>query len=685
MPAVFFFFRFAGPRWGLLLSSLWLGLAGPAAAQQQPLDSLRAALRTEPADTTRAKTALRLSAALTATDTAAAGQLARQALAFSTRAGFGYGQAHAWLQLGSLAIIRNDNAAAARLGRLAQAAAAPLTRPPLAPRLRRLLASIANNRGNVADHLGQYGAAVRYYLRAAALLAPTPDHRTLLTVYGNLGNSFRVLGQPAQAARYWRQAVALGASAGPAPELVPVYLQLAGGHLLRAQPDSAWQRLRAARQLLPANALYDTEFYSALSEYYLYKHQPGAAQAALRRALAAAARKGATGYQAKLLFSLGQLEAERGQPAPARAHMQRSLALTAQLGDAQQLISSLDALAQLEENAGQWQAALGYFRRSHALRDTLANTAVRRQAGQLEARYRSREQDRQLQALRHAQQDQQEVLRQQRRLSSVYLALVLALAGAGALALGLLRNRQRLARQQQELQAQRIRQLEQGKALLRAQAVLEGQEEERGRVARDLHDGLGGMLATVRLYLGTVRSRVALPAEPARLFAQSVAHLDGSIAELRRVARNLMPEAMLAFGLTQALQDLCATVQQTSALRVQLHTHGLEPRLPPATEAALYRMVQELLTNVVRHAQARQVLVQLMRHANALHLVVEDDGRGFDAAVGAGGVGLRSVRARAAYLGGTLEVQSAPGQGTTVSLELQLGPAGSPAIAEIAV
>jgi two-component system NarL family sensor kinase len=82
--------------------------------------------------------------------------------------------------------------------------------------------------------------------------------------------------------------------------------------------------------------------------------------------------------------------------------------------------------------------------------------------------------------------------------------------------------------------------------------------------------------------------------------------------------------------------------------------------------------VQELLTNVARHAQASQVLVQLVRHPDALHLVVEDDGQGFDTSLSRAGVGLRSVRARAEYLGGTLEVQSAPGQGTTVSFELKL-------------
>jgi signal transduction histidine kinase len=414
--------------------------------------------------------------------------------------------------------------------------------------------------------------------------------------------------------------------------------------------------------------LYADEFYGTLGQYYLQTQQVTRARQAFEKALAYAGRKGAVGYQAKLLFGLGQLEAQAGDLAGARASFRRSLALTERLGDPQQLMDNLEGLARLEEQAGQWQQALYYYRRGHELRDTLASAAVRTQVTQLETRYRTRQQAQQLRTLQQAQAAQQLVLRQQQRLNAVYLVLLLLLLGAGALAVAWLRHRQRLAALRRE----------QEKALLTTQAVLQGQEEERRRLARDLHDGLGGMLSTVKHYLATVRSRAAIPAETAPLFGQAIEHLDSSIAELRHVARNLMPEALLAFGLLQALQDLCASMQQASGVQVQLQTHGLAARLPQPLEVDLYRLVQELLNNVLKHAQAQQVLVQLMRHGPELHLVVEDDGRGFDTAAVGSGVGLRSVQARARYLGGTLEVQSQPGQGTSVSLELRLPAAGAP-------
>jgi two-component system NarL family sensor kinase len=653
-------------HWWLALLAvplLLLNLRLSAAPTPLP-DSLLRALHAAPTDTARAKASLRLSAVLAATDTARAGQYARQALALSTAAGFGYGQAHSWLQLSALAIIRSDNARAAHYGELAQVAAIPLYRQRPAPRLRKLLGSIANNRGNVADRRGQYAAATQFYVQAAAYLAPLGEATTLLTVYDNLGTSFLVLDQPARAAHYWRQAVSLRARTGPIPALVPVYLKLASLYLQQAQPDSADQMLRAAQPLVQQNSLYAGEYYGTLGSYYLQTQQLQQAQQALRQALGYAARKGAVGYQAKLLFEIGQLDAQAGDLAQARGQMLHSLALTEQLEDSQQLLDILNGLARLEEEAGQWQAALRYYQRRQQLRDTLASAAVHQQINQLEVRYRTQQQAQQLAVLRQTQASQQQALHQQRQLSALLLALLIALLGLGALGAALWRHRQRVARQRRE----------QEKALLTTQAVLQGQEEERRRLARDLHDGLGGMLATVKLYLAGLRSEAALPPKPAGLLAQSIEHLDSSISELRQVARNLMPEALLTFGLAQALQDLCDAAQQASGLQVQLQTHGLSPRLDQATEVALYRLVQELLHNALRHAQARQVLVQLMRHADELHLVVEDDGCGFDPAVVREGVGLRSTQARARYLGGTLEVHSQPGQGTSVSLELRLTP-----------
>ncbi|MBK7869195.1 MAG: sensor histidine kinase [Saprospiraceae bacterium] len=201
--------------------------------------------------------------------------------------------------------------------------------------------------------------------------------------------------------------------------------------------------------------------------------------------------------------------------------------------------------------------------------------------------------------------------------------------------------------------------------------MLRGQEEERGRLARDLHDGLGGMLSGVRQTLNAMKGNQIITEESARSFNRALEMLDTSIGELRRVARNMMPEALLKFGLKDAVQDFCDTLNESRTIQVQYQAFGLENRLPEAEEIIVFRIVQELLNNVIKHAGAHQALVQLLRDDERFHITVEDNGKGFDlvALEKAPGIGWLNIRSRVDYLGGTLDLRSNPGQGTTVEIE----------------
>jgi signal transduction histidine kinase len=209
------------------------------------------------------------------------------------------------------------------------------------------------------------------------------------------------------------------------------------------------------------------------------------------------------------------------------------------------------------------------------------------------------------------------------------------------------------------------------KQLSTLDAMLQGQEEERGRLARDLHDGLGGMLSGIQQTLFQMKGNQILPETAATGLNQVIAHLDASISELRHIARNMMPEALVRFGLKDALQDYCDYVQETADLTILFQSYGLEERLSQQTEVVLFRIVQELLNNVIKHAGATQAIVQVLRHENKLHLTVEDNGKGMDLAAveKAPGVGWVNIRSRAGYLNGALDLHSLPGKGTSVSIE----------------
>jgi signal transduction histidine kinase len=197
------------------------------------------------------------------------------------------------------------------------------------------------------------------------------------------------------------------------------------------------------------------------------------------------------------------------------------------------------------------------------------------------------------------------------------------------------------------------------------QALLEGQELERKRLARELHDETGQALASILLGLKSLEARVGT--EP----VASIRELVGSaLDDVRRLTVELRPPALDDFGLGPALERLTTMTAERSGLEIQLSVRS-PVGLPPDRETALYRVAQEALTNVIKHARAQSVSIVVMPSGGGVRAVIEDDGVGFDPArVRQGALGLVGIRERVALLGGRFELDSAPGEGTTLVIEL---------------
>ena len=204
--------------------------------------------------------------------------------------------------------------------------------------------------------------------------------------------------------------------------------------------------------------------------------------------------------------------------------------------------------------------------------------------------------------------------------------------------------------------------------------VTAAQEEERQRIARELHDGLGPDLASLNLRLLTVRRLLAREGHPAADEIQEMAEqAQASIRDIRRLIKDLRPVALDELGLVPALREHLARCEQEHDLLVEFVAHESE-RLPASIETALFRIVQEAVNNVLRHAEAQHVCVTLMRDPHQARLSIADDGQGFDTqrSWSSKHVGLWSMRERVEQLGGRFEVRSTPGQGTTVTTVVPL-------------
>jgi two-component system, NarL family, sensor kinase len=210
-----------------------------------------------------------------------------------------------------------------------------------------------------------------------------------------------------------------------------------------------------------------------------------------------------------------------------------------------------------------------------------------------------------------------------------------------------------------------------------AKAVWKVQEDERRRLARDLHDGLGQTLTALTNQLERLQ-RKAGDGELAAGLADAVETARAALNEIREMSRLLRPPVLDDLGLPAALSWLTRTLEQRTGLRAELALEGLHQRLDTDLETLVFRLVQEGLTNVLRHAGVDRAEVGVSRIGTLLELRVADAGRGFDprAVLGgdgtATGAGLRGMRDRLELFGGRLEVVSAPGRGTLLSAEVPL-------------
>jgi signal transduction histidine kinase len=200
--------------------------------------------------------------------------------------------------------------------------------------------------------------------------------------------------------------------------------------------------------------------------------------------------------------------------------------------------------------------------------------------------------------------------------------------------------------------------------------VLEAQELERARLARELHDETGQALTSILLGLKSLEERIET--DEGRSAASELRDLVVSTLQaVRRLAVELRPAALDDFGLVPALERLRDTVAEQSALSVEVHSTLGERRLPTDIETMLYRTVQEALTNAVKHAEAARVTIRLSEGAGTVILTVQDDGKGFDPQIARdGGLGLVGMRERAALLGGRFMIEASEGAGTMLKAEV---------------
>ncbi len=539
-------------------------------------------------------------------------------------------------------------------------------------RVARVLANI----GNVYLHKKDRVKAIEYYLQSARLWETCGDQNYLPVLFSNINSLLDEQKEHNKALEYGNKAVALAQKIGDVYSVVNGLVNLSTTYGYLEDHKKEYELLEKALPLAKKNKDLDqiATVYHNMGDYYFKRKIFSSALEKYLDSYTYVKQMGNRYHLCTISTELAQVYYKLNQNSKALQYILQAEKLAGEVGARTDLKEIYKTRAEIEQQAGNHKLAGEYFSKALILSDSLFKAETSEKVAEVEAKYQNEKKQQAITQLEKDKQIQSLTIKEKSTLNYFLIAAVAILLITGFLAYLNIRHRHLLAKKETELQQQLIRELEKDRKLIAVDSMLKGQEEERSRLAKDLHDGLGGLLSGVKFSLSHMKDNLIITPDNMAVFERSLDMLDTSIKELRRVAHNMMPEMLTKFGLDEAVKEYCNTVNGTKLVSVKYQSLGMESRPDKAVEIIIYRIIQELLNNILKHAAATETFVQMIREDSRLNVVVEDNGKGFDTSLPENnkGAGWVNIRSRVEYLKGQLDVHSEPGKGTLVNMEFNV-------------
>jgi signal transduction histidine kinase len=345
----------------------------------------------------------------------------------------------------------------------------------------------------------------------------------------------------------------------------------------------------------------------------------------------------------------------------AESYLLPAIQLAREKGVIENISDACMQLADVYKHTGRYREAYTYMEFYTQMRDSLRGKESAERIAHVEMKYKTEKKDKLL--------AQQQLLLTQKenklREKNIWIGGV-AITGFLLLALAFGKYRSK-----QKLQAEQLRSLAQQQEIERLNSRMEGEEQERGRIARELHDGVSVLLSAAKMNYTAIGKEHKELAET-ETYKEVMHLLQETGQEVRSITYNLVPELLIQQSLPAAVQAFCELIQRGHDLNIKLQSYGAYTAIAPKHAYAIYRIIQELIHNIVKHAHATTVLVQLMLHDNTLHITVEDNGIGFEEDKSPAGMGLQNLRSRIENLNGYFSFVSRPDMGTAVEIEIPI-------------
>lgn len=487
------------------------------------------------------------------------------------------------------------------------------------------IANCLNNIGIVFSDIYKFNIAQRFFLRAASIYEKTGNNQALASCFTNIGRNYSDLEKQDSALYYFNRSL-------------PIELRLNNQYglgILYNNMAIAYKDLKQHQQALGY-------YFKALQIKKSLNDQTG---------------------EASTLLNIGSEYGSLKNKEMEEKYFQESHELALKLNSWRILRKSSYAMYYIAKQKGDYKKALEYLRLYDRAKDSTLNEESSKQISELETKYESEKKALELEKANLELTNANLEINQKR---TTILVLGIAIAFLVVVALSVY-NRYR-HKQQKEMSAQLLQQQE-----LRNKAIIEAEEKERIRIARELHDGIGQQLSAAKMNLSAFETN--LDRQSKQQFDKVVMLVDEAVKEVRSISHNMMPNALLRSGLASAIRDFVHKINVSDALKVELQIVGLQNRLESTTETVLYRVLQECVSNIIKHANATQINIQLIQHNQHLNMLIEDNGVGFDVkTIGTEqeGIGIRNMISRVHFLSGTIDFDSTPAKGTTVIVDVPI-------------
>ena len=518
-------------------------------------------------------------------------------------------------------------------------------------------------KGAIYNFEGRYNKSLEAYFSILEVYESLQDSVSMGFTLNGIGIVFKNMRKYDDARKVYERAISIHRAKDGGENLANALSNLGGVYAEIGNHEKALDLFREAKEIDEelgiewGIALNEKNIGTALFELKQYEE-------ALSHLLKARKIESENGYIADLAENaakLGLTYLYLGLPDSAETSIRRGLMLD--ISSHKIKMDLYQALSEVLEVKGAFSDALEAKKMQSAYQDSIFNETNAKMANIWAAEYGIKEKDDQL-----AQKDQ--LLEERDSIIDQMETRTLAAIGAGAFALVLALIIWLFYRQQQKLKNEEIQNLQKQKQISSLESYIRGEENERKRLARDLHDGLNGDLSVVKYKVSSLDDKL-LSSDEAQRRQEAIDLIDRACEQVRSISHNLAPQVLKEFSLKEAIEQFISRVNSASDIAFSFLFFGENPKPGLEKETVIFRMIQEIVNNIVKHSDATEALVQFNRHDAELILTVEDNGKGFDREKAHSGMGLKTIRSRIDYLNAECEFTSSP-EGTTYVIHVPL-------------